>query len=89
MLQGEGRILRGENQNQACSGSPGSKGCTQPPQEGRSPAQGGLQPSSLSPSLSGEDWAKERSPGQGHSALRELDDSQGDPEDGLMQVTCM
>ncbi|XP_005373320.1 PREDICTED: raftlin-2 [Chinchilla lanigera] len=78
---------RGEDRTAASSRSPGLDTGARSPQEGRSPALGGL--SSLCPSPLREGWAKEGSPAQGSSALRELDDGQCDPEDGLMQVTCM
>ncbi|KFO30004.1 raftlin-2 [Fukomys damarensis] len=75
------RLARIEDQSEASSRSPGPER----PQEARPPAQGGLP--SLSPSPEG--WAKEGSPARGNSALRQLDDGQCDPEDGLTQVTCM
>ncbi|KAM6175152.1 raftlin-2 [Erethizon dorsatum] len=78
-------LVQGDDRNEVSSRSPGSDAGTQPPQEGRSPARGGL----LSPSQSREGWAKDGSLAQGSSALQELDDGQCDPEDGLTQVTCM
>lgn len=86
---GGSRLGPGEDRTEASSRHPGSHVDTQSPQDIRSPAWGGRPAQSSAPSLTQQGWAKEGSMAHGSSALRELDDGQCDPEDGLMQVTCM